>query len=51
MGPVGALARRAWRVFPTHLQMRRDPRAAVGSVRAVFDGPVELVDDGDAFAV
>ena len=53
-GPgVGALAAATGpgRVLLTHLQMRRDPRAAVGSVRAVFDGPVELVDDGDAFAV
>jgi ribonuclease BN (tRNA processing enzyme) len=53
-GPgVGALAAasRPGRVLLTHLQMRRDPRTAVASVRAAFDGPVELVADGDAFAV
>jgi ribonuclease BN (tRNA processing enzyme) len=53
-GPgVGALAAatRPGRVLLTHLQMGRDPRKAVASVRAAFDGPVELVDDGDAFTV
>ncbi len=53
-GPaVGALAAatRPGRVLLTHLQMRRDPRAAVASVRAAFDGVVELVADGDAWSV
>jgi len=53
-GPgVGALAAATGpgRVLLTHLQMRRDPRKAIASVRAAFDGPVELVADGDAFAV
>ncbi|HYN47496.1 MAG TPA: MBL fold metallo-hydrolase [Candidatus Nanopelagicales bacterium] len=53
-GPgVGALAAatRPGRVLLTHLQMRRDPGAAVASVRAAFSGPVDLVADGDAFAV
>jgi ribonuclease BN (tRNA processing enzyme) len=53
-GPgVGAIAAATGpgRVLLTHLQMRRDPGAAVASVRAAFDGPVELVADGDAFAV
>jgi ribonuclease BN (tRNA processing enzyme) len=39
------------RVLLTHLQMRRDPGAAVASVRALFSGPVNLVADGDAFTV
>jgi len=53
-GPaVGALAAATApaRVLLTHLQMRRDPRSAVASVRAAFDGPVDLVADGDAWAV
>lgn len=51
-GPaVGALAAatRAGRVLLTHLQMGFDPDAAIDSVRARFDGPVELVSPGDAF--
>ncbi|MFH1475396.1 MAG: MBL fold metallo-hydrolase [Chloroflexota bacterium] len=53
-GPaVGTLAAATGpaRVLLTHLQMRRDPRAAIASVRAVFNGPVELVADGDAWSV
>ena len=53
-GPaVGALASATGpaRVLLTHLQMRRDPRAALASVRAVFNGPVELVADGDAWLI
>jgi len=53
-GPgVGALAAATGpaRVLLTHLQMRRDPRAAIASVRAAFNGPVELVADGDAWSV
>ena len=53
-GPgVGALAvaTSPARVLLTHLQMRRDPGAAVASVRALFGGPVKLVADGDAFTV
>src|SRR4029077_8647687 len=48
-GPaVGALARRtgAGRVLLTHLQMGYDRDATIESVRARFDGPVELVDPG-----
>jgi ribonuclease BN (tRNA processing enzyme) len=42
-----AAATRPGRVLLTHLQMRRDPEATVASVRAVFDGPVDLVADGE----
>lgn len=48
-GPaVGDLANRvrAGRVLLTHLQMGFDRDATVDSVRARFDGPVELVDPG-----
>jgi ribonuclease BN (tRNA processing enzyme) len=48
-GPaVGELARRvrAGRVLLTHIQMGFDRAATVDSVRARFDGPVELVDPG-----
>ena len=48
-GPaVGALATRvrAGRVLLTHLQMGFDRDATIESVRARFDGPVELVDPG-----
>jgi ribonuclease BN (tRNA processing enzyme) len=48
-GPaVGDLARRvrAARVLLTHLQMGFDRDATIESVRARFDGPVELVDPG-----
>ena len=48
-GPaVAALASRvrAGRVLLTHLQMGYDREATVASVRAGFDGPVELVDPG-----
>jgi ribonuclease BN (tRNA processing enzyme) len=48
-GPaVGELARRvqAGRVLLTHIQMGFDRDATVESVRARFDGPVELVDPG-----
>ena len=48
-GPaVARLARRvgAGRVLLTHLQMGYDRAATVASVRAGFDGPVELVDPG-----
>jgi ribonuclease BN (tRNA processing enzyme) len=48
-GPaVAALASRvrAGRVLLTHLQMGYDRDATVASVRAGFDGPVELVDPG-----
>jgi ribonuclease BN (tRNA processing enzyme) len=53
-GPaVGALAAecRAGRVLLTHLQMGFDPAAAIESVRARFDGPVELVEPGAEFEV
>ena len=53
-GPVvGTLAatRGAGRVLLTHLQMGFDADAAVNSVRARFDGPVELVSPGDDFDV
>jgi ribonuclease BN (tRNA processing enzyme) len=48
-GPaVAALARRtgAGRVLLTHLQMGFDRDATIASVRAGYDGPVELVDPG-----
>lgn len=48
-GPaVGELARRvgAGRVLLTHLQMGFDREATIESVRARFDGPIELVDPG-----
>lgn len=48
-GPeVGAFARRvgAGRVLLTHLQMGFDRAATVASVRAVYDGPVDLVEPG-----
>jgi ribonuclease BN (tRNA processing enzyme) len=48
-GPaVGDLARRtrAGRVLLTHLQMGFDREATTDSVRARFDGPVELVEPG-----
>jgi ribonuclease BN (tRNA processing enzyme) len=53
-GPaVGMLAadRRVGRVLLTHLQMGFDPSAAIESVRARFDGPVELVSPGNEFQV
>jgi ribonuclease BN (tRNA processing enzyme) len=53
-GPaVGELAAAtgAGRVLLTHLQMRRDPAAAIAAVRARYAGPVQLVSDGDAFRV
>lgn len=53
-GPaVGALAARTGvgRVLLTHLQMGYDESATVASVRATFDGPVELVAPGDAFTI
>jgi ribonuclease BN (tRNA processing enzyme) len=48
-GPeVGAFARRvgAGRLLLTHLQMGFDRAATVASVRAEFDGPIELVEPG-----
>ena len=53
-GPaVGELARRSGvgRVLLTHLQMGYDRDATVESVRARFDGPVELVDPGIATTI
>ncbi len=53
-GPaVGALAAatRPGRVLLTHLQMRRDPAAAIAAVRALYDGPVDLVADGETWTV
>jgi ribonuclease BN (tRNA processing enzyme) len=53
-GPmVGELARRTRvsRVLLTHLQMGFDRDATIESVRARFDGPVELVDPGYASTV
>jgi len=44
-----AAATRPARVLLTHLQMHRDPEATVASVRAVFDGPVALVADGETW--
>lgn len=51
-GPtVGRLAARtgAGRVLLTHLQMGFDRAATIESVRAAFDGPIELVAPGDGF--
>ena len=53
-GPaVGDLATRvgAARVLLTHLQMGYDREATIDSVRARFDGPVELVDPGYATTI
>jgi ribonuclease BN (tRNA processing enzyme) len=53
-GPaVGALAAatRPGRVLLTHLQMRREPITTVLSVKAAYDGPVALVEDGDTWTV
>ncbi|MCU0479558.1 MAG: MBL fold metallo-hydrolase [Chloroflexi bacterium] len=53
-GPaVGALAAatRPGRVLLTHLQMGRDPAAAIAAVRALYDGPVDLVADGETWTV
>ncbi len=53
-GPaVGDLATRvrAGRVLLTHLQMGFDRDATIDSVRARFDGPVELVDPGFATTI
>jgi ribonuclease BN (tRNA processing enzyme) len=53
-GPaVGDLATRvrAGRVLLTHLQMGFDREATIESVRARFDGPVELVDPGYATTI
>jgi ribonuclease BN (tRNA processing enzyme) len=53
-GPaVGRLAARtgAARVLLTHLQMGSDAHATIDSVRTHFDGPVQLVTPGDAFAI
>jgi ribonuclease BN (tRNA processing enzyme) len=53
-GPaVGDLASRvgAGRVLLTHLQMGFDREATIESVRARFDGPVELVDPGFATTI
>ncbi len=35
------------RVLLTHLQMRRDPAATLAAVRALYAGPITLVNDGD----
>ncbi len=51
-GPmVGRLAARsrAGRVLLTHLQMGFDRAATIESVRAAFDGPIDLVAPGDGF--
>jgi ribonuclease BN (tRNA processing enzyme) len=39
------------RVLLTHLQMGFDPDATVASVRARYDGPVDLVEPGASFTV
>lgn len=41
-----AAASRAGRVLLTHLQMGHDPHATIASVRAAYDGPVDLVEPG-----
>jgi ribonuclease BN (tRNA processing enzyme) len=53
-GPaVGELARRVGvgRVLLTHIQMGFDRAATIESVRAYFDGPIELVDPGFATTI
>ena len=53
-GPlVGDLAARTGvaRVLLTHLQMGFDRDETVASVRARFDGPVDLVDPGDRITI
>jgi ribonuclease BN (tRNA processing enzyme) len=46
---VGRLAgaTRPSQVLLTHLQVNRDPAAALAAVRTGFGGPVSLVSDGD----
>ena len=46
-----AAATRPARVLLTHLQMRRDPGATVAAVRALYEGPVALVADGESWPV
>jgi ribonuclease BN (tRNA processing enzyme) len=46
-----AAATGASQVLLTHLQMGRDPGAAVAAVRAGYGGPVRLVEDGDLVAI
>jgi len=46
-----AARRRVGRILLTHLQMGFNPVAAVASVRAVYEGPVQLVEPGDTFAI
>ena len=51
-GPaVGALAQRtkASRVLLTHLLMGHDEAATIAATRVAYDGPVQLVQPGDAF--
>ena len=50
---MGDLAARtgAGRVLLTHLQMGFDRDATVASVRARYDGPVDLVDPGMRFTL
>ncbi len=50
---VGRLAssRQAGRVFLTHLQMGFDRDETVADVRALFAGPVDLVQPGDRFSL
>jgi ribonuclease BN (tRNA processing enzyme) len=53
-GPaVGALAAatRPGRVLLTHLQVGRDPEATIAAVRAAYDGPVDLVADGETWTI
>ena len=53
-GPaVGVLAAQTGvgRVLLTHLQMGHDAEATIASVRARFDGPVTMVQPGDAFEI
>ena len=53
-GPaVAALASRtgAGRVLLTHLQMGFDREATIASVRAAYDGPVQLVEPGERFTI
>jgi len=46
-----AAATSAGRVLLTHLLVGRDPAATIASVRAMFDGPVDMVWPGSSFEI
>lgn len=50
VGLVAAATRPA-RVLLTHLQVNRDPAATVAAVRSLYEGPVDLVTDGERWPI